>query len=163
MAGRRLKVFRAHLGFYDTIVAAPSQQAALAAWGAGRREFANGFAQVTSDPAAVASALSRPGQVLKRPFGSKGEYKLQAAPVSAPKPTPAQHKASLAAARQRKGADAAQRRAAQLELRKAKQEEARALAELKRRAAELEREKIAAREDAKKRIARARARLSAAR
>jgi len=31
---RRLKVFRAHLGFYDSIVAAPSQKAAAEAWGA---------------------------------------------------------------------------------------------------------------------------------
>ena len=30
---RPLKVFRAHLGFYDTVVAVPSQKAAAEAWG----------------------------------------------------------------------------------------------------------------------------------
>jgi hypothetical protein len=39
MKGRRLKVFQAHLGFYDTIVAAPSQKAALEARGASSRKF----------------------------------------------------------------------------------------------------------------------------
>ena len=33
MAGRKLKVFQAQFGFYDTIVAAPSQAAALRACG----------------------------------------------------------------------------------------------------------------------------------
>lgn len=85
MAARRLKVFQAHLGFYDTVVAAPSQKAALAAWGTGRGEFAKGFANVTDDPAAVRAALAHPGQVLKRPFGTTGEYRFDAAPVPQPK------------------------------------------------------------------------------
>jgi hypothetical protein len=71
------KVFRAHLGFYDTIVAATSQKAALLAWGAGPSEFAHGFAHVTEDPQAVEAALKQPGVVLKRPYGSKGAFKFQ--------------------------------------------------------------------------------------
>jgi hypothetical protein len=33
MAGCKLKVFQAQFGFYDTVVTAPSQAAALCAWG----------------------------------------------------------------------------------------------------------------------------------
>jgi len=79
------KVFRAHLGFYDTIVAATSQKAALAAWGAAPAEFAHGFAKVTTDPKAVAAALRQPGVVLRRPYGSKGEFKLVPDIPTAPK------------------------------------------------------------------------------
>src|SRR5437879_6525246 len=94
MAKRPLKVFRAHLGFYDTVVAAPSQKAALETWGAGKGEFAKGFAKVTNDPVAVQSALANPGIVLRRPFGSDGPFKREADPVRAPKESPAQKRAS---------------------------------------------------------------------
>lgn len=76
MAGR-LKVFRAHLGFFDAIVAAPSQKAALAAWGAPASEFRKGFAAVTDDPEAVQAALTQPGVVLRRPFGSKAAFSIE--------------------------------------------------------------------------------------
>ncbi|HWA89334.1 MAG TPA: hypothetical protein VG889_04825 [Rhizomicrobium sp.] len=79
------KVFRAHLGFYDTIVATTSQKAALAAWGAAPAEFAQGFAKVTKDPEAVAAALKQPGVVLRRPYGSKGAFKLVPDAPRAPK------------------------------------------------------------------------------
>jgi hypothetical protein len=159
MKGRRLKVFQAHLGFYDTIVAAPSQKAALHAWGAGAAEFAKGFAQVTTDPAAVRSALASPGKALKRPFGSKGEYKLESDPVPARKLTQRQRKIATDAARPEKRETAA-RRNAERELKQAQQEEIREMAALKKREAELEKEKLAARENARKRIERARARLA---
>ncbi len=92
-----LKVFRTHIGFDDMIVAAPSQKAALLAWGAGPHLFAQGFAEVTTDPALVKTALSQPGVVLRRQFGTKGEFAIQrgrlhaplAAPVSAHKDRPA--------------------------------------------------------------------------
>jgi hypothetical protein len=70
-----LKVFRTHLGFYDTIVAARSRKAALAFWDAPPSLFATGFAAVTDDPAAVAAAMAQPGVVLKRPYGSRGPFK----------------------------------------------------------------------------------------
>ena len=79
------KVFRAHLGFYDTIVAAPSQKAALAAWGASPSEFAHGFAKVTQDPQAIEAALAQPGVVLRRPYGTKGAFKLKPDAPVAPK------------------------------------------------------------------------------
>lgn len=75
----RLKVFQAHLGFYDAIVAAPSQKAAIAAWGAPQAEFRKGFATVTDDPDAVKAALAQPGVVLRRPFGSKEAFAVEPA------------------------------------------------------------------------------------
>ncbi|MGH6889112.1 MAG: hypothetical protein ACREHF_07955 [Rhizomicrobium sp.] len=96
---KRLKVFRADFGFYDTVVAAPSQKAALAAWGARPGEFAKGFASVTTEPRAVEQALAHPGTVLKRPIGSKGEYKPDADRIPVPK----------AALRPRAGATRAQK------------------------------------------------------
>jgi hypothetical protein len=70
----QLKVFRAHLGFFDTIVATTSQRKALEAWGAAPSEFTKGFATVTDDPQAVAAACEKPGTVLRRPFGNKGSF-----------------------------------------------------------------------------------------
>jgi hypothetical protein len=69
---KALKVFQLRSGFYELIVAAPSQKAALAAWGANPREFAQGFASVSDNPEAIAAARASPGVVLKRQFGSKG-------------------------------------------------------------------------------------------
>jgi hypothetical protein len=60
MAGRKLKVFQAQFGFYDTVVAAPSRAAALHAWGSRQDLFANGQAKVTTDEAAVAAAPTIP-------------------------------------------------------------------------------------------------------
>ena len=97
-----LKVFRAHLGFYDSVVAAPSQKAALEAWGAGKSEFAHGFAEVTQDAKAVAAALAQPGVVLRRPFGSGADFKSQPDAPLAPKPTVNQKRAGEDVARERK-------------------------------------------------------------
>lgn len=64
------KVFQAHLGFYDTIIAAPSQKSALAAWGSSSNLFQMGLARVSDDPKAIAAAMAKPGVVLRRPAGS---------------------------------------------------------------------------------------------
>ena len=64
------KVYEAHLGFYDTIVAAFSQKSALAAWGSSTDLFRMGIARTTTDPEKVKAALARPGLVLRRPAGS---------------------------------------------------------------------------------------------
>ena len=71
---RKLKVFRAHLGFYDTVVAVPSKKAALQAWGSRQDLFREGFAKPADDPDAVQDALARPGVVLRRPFGSTERF-----------------------------------------------------------------------------------------
>jgi hypothetical protein len=66
---RALKVFRTPVGFYDAIVAAPSQKAALAAWGTTTNLFASGDACVVEDPALQAEALAHPGEVIKKSRG----------------------------------------------------------------------------------------------
>ncbi|MBV8976750.1 MAG: hypothetical protein JOZ13_05155 [Alphaproteobacteria bacterium] len=122
-----LKVFRAHLGFYDTVVATTSQKKALAAWGAGPSEFAKGFAAATKDAAAVSAALACPGVALRRPWGSTAPFKREAELPAPPKPTAAQKKrAAEEKLRHRKKA-AAQRHA---EKRRARADAERAKAEL---------------------------------
>jgi colicin import membrane protein len=64
------KVYEAHLGFYDTVVAAFSQKSALAAWGSSSDLFQMGIARITDDPAKIKAALSKPGLVLRRPAGT---------------------------------------------------------------------------------------------
>ena len=64
------KVYEAHLGFYDTVVAAFSQKSALAAWGSTADLFHMGIARVTNDPEKVKAAMGKPGIVLRRPAGS---------------------------------------------------------------------------------------------
>jgi hypothetical protein len=71
--GRKLKVFRAAAGFHDVYVAAPSQKAALEAWGASHNLFASGAAEVVIDPELVAAALAKPGIVLKVLRGTSAE------------------------------------------------------------------------------------------
>src|SRR5258707_1324226 len=71
---RVLKVFQAHLGFYDTAVAAPSKAAALKAWGSRQNLFREGVASETKDPQAVTAALAKPGVVLRRPVGSNAPF-----------------------------------------------------------------------------------------
>lgn len=69
----KLKVFRTPIGFHDAYVAAPSQKAALQAWGSARDLFARGVAEVVTDPALTAEPLARPGTVIKRSRGSAAE------------------------------------------------------------------------------------------
>ncbi len=82
-AERRLKVFQAQLGFFDTVVAAPSQAAALRAWGVHQNLFADGQARVTDDPQAIEAALAHPDLPLKRAVGSADPFALE--PVNLPK------------------------------------------------------------------------------
>ncbi len=75
--GRRLKVFQAHIGFYDTVVAAPSQAAALRAWGVRRNLFADGHAGITDDAQAIEAALAHPETPLRRAVGSNDAFALE--------------------------------------------------------------------------------------
>lgn len=77
MAGRRLKVFQAQFGFYDTVVAASSQAAALRAWGVNQNLFASGEATVATDAAAVAAATAHPEVPLRRAVGSTDPFVLE--------------------------------------------------------------------------------------
>jgi hypothetical protein len=76
--GRRLKVFEAQIGFYDTVVAATSQAAALRAWGVHQNLFAAGEARVATDAAAIAAATAHPEIPLRRAIGSKDAFAVEA-------------------------------------------------------------------------------------
>jgi hypothetical protein len=82
VAGRKLKVFQAQFGFYDTVVAAPSQAAALRAWGVNQNLFASGEAKVTTDEAAITAATAHPESPLRRAVGSSDPFALE--PTSLP-------------------------------------------------------------------------------
>ena len=74
MAGpSKLKVFRTSIGFHDAYVAAPSQKAAIEAWGTGKDVFARGEAEIVTDPALTAAPLANPGQIVKRLRGTTAE------------------------------------------------------------------------------------------
>ncbi len=77
MAKRRLKVFQAQFGFYDTVVAAPSQAAALRAWGTHQNLFASGEAKLATDEAAIAAATAHPETPLRRAVGSNAAFALE--------------------------------------------------------------------------------------
>lgn len=67
----RLKVFVTSDGLTDYVVAASSRPKALAAWGVRQDLFKEGIARETDDPALVAAATAQPGEVLRRPAGTR--------------------------------------------------------------------------------------------
>jgi flagellar motility protein MotE (MotC chaperone) len=71
---QKLKVFRTPIGFHDAYVAAPSQKAALEAWGADGNLFAQGIAEQVTDPELMEEPLASPGKVIKRVRGSTDEH-----------------------------------------------------------------------------------------
>ena len=70
----KLKVFRTPIGFHDAYVAAPSQKAALEAWGADGNLFAQGIAEQVTDPKLMEEALERPGEIIRKVRGSADEH-----------------------------------------------------------------------------------------
>jgi hypothetical protein len=80
---QKLKVFRTPIGFHDAYVAAPSQKAALEAWGADSNIFAQGIAEQVTDPKLMEEALANPGKVIKKVRGSADEHlaELERAPA----------------------------------------------------------------------------------
>ena len=93
---RALKVYRTPIGFHDAYVAAPSQKAAMEAWGSGKDLFTRGEAELVTDPALTAEPLANPGVVIKRLRGSAAEQiaalgsadkpRQRAQPATKPKP-----------------------------------------------------------------------------
>jgi hypothetical protein len=75
----KLKVFRTPIGFHDAYVAAPSQKAALEAWGADANLFARGIAEVVTDADLIEAPLQTPGKVIR--------VLRQAEGASEPRPT----------------------------------------------------------------------------
>ena len=80
---RKLKVFQAQFGFFDTVLAAPSQAAAQRVWGTHRNLFASGHAKLATDEATIAAALAHPGTLLRRAVGSNDPFSVE--PTSLPK------------------------------------------------------------------------------
>ena len=70
---QKLKVYCTPAGFHDAYVAAPSQKAALEAWGAKTNLFAQGSAHPVTDEALTKVPLQNPGQVIKVLRGSDAE------------------------------------------------------------------------------------------
>ena len=81
---KTLKVFRTPIGFHDAFVAAASQKAALEAWGSESNLFAQGVAEVVTDPALTKEPLARPGEVVRRLRGSADEQIAALAKESGP-------------------------------------------------------------------------------
>jgi len=79
---RKLKVFEAQFGFFDTVLAVPSQAAALRVWGTHRNLFASGHAKLATDEAAIAAALEHPRTLLRRAVGSNDPFSIE--PTSLP-------------------------------------------------------------------------------
>ena len=91
---QKLKVFRTPIGFHDAYVAAPSQKAALEAWGADSNIFAQGIAEQVTDPELMEEPLANPGKVIKRVRGSADEHfaalgKAASKGTPSPRPSPA--------------------------------------------------------------------------
>lgn len=70
----KLKVFRTPIGFHDAYIAAPSQKAALQAWGADANLFARGVAEVVTDPKLTKEPLAKPGEVIRKLRGTAAEH-----------------------------------------------------------------------------------------
>ena len=96
---RSLKVFQAQFGFHDTVVAAPSQTAALRAWGVHQNLFSDGQATIASDPQAIDAALAHPETPLRRIVGTHDPFVLEPTALpslpAAPKKTRAPAKTRL--------------------------------------------------------------------
>jgi hypothetical protein len=84
----RLKVFVTSDGLTDYVVAASSKPKALAAWGSHQDLFKTGLAHETDDPALVKAAKAQPGEVLRRPAGTRGDL-AKPNPLAKAKPKPA--------------------------------------------------------------------------
>lgn len=163
----RLKVYQAQFGFHDSVVAAPNQKAALAAWGVRQDLFAEGRAAIAQDEAAARAALDRPGTPLRRAAGSDAEFStapglpdIPAAPRTA-KPArkaAARREAAKLPPPDRSRLDAAEARLAKLDERRAEDE-----AEIARRQADLDRQAEAQRQGWRSNRKAARAALDEAR
>lgn len=88
---RKLKVYRTPIGFHDAYVAAPSQKAALQAWGTDTDLFARGVAEQVTDAALMEEPLAHPGKVIRKTRGSVDDHMaaLPATPKQPPDATDA--------------------------------------------------------------------------
>lgn len=105
---QKLKVYCTPIGFHNAYVAAPSQKAALEAWGSDANLFARGVAEQVTDPKLAAEALAQPGKVIRKLRGTAEEH-VAALPADQPeakapkrtaKPKPPPSRAALETAEQ---------------------------------------------------------------
>ena len=142
---QKLKVFRTPIGFHDAYVAAPSQKAALEAWGADGNLFAQGIAEQVDDPKLMEEPLADPGKVIKRVRGSADEH-FAALDRSArkAKPKPEAEEAAEAPKRKAKPKPRPSRDqldAAEHAIEKAEKKQRKKLAEIDEKIRELERKR----------------------
>lgn len=95
----KLKVYCTPIGFHDAYVAAPSQKAALAAWGSDANLFARGVAEQVTDPALMKAPLAKPGEIVRTLRGTPDERRIDKPKRKAtPKPKPSRVKLDAAEA-----------------------------------------------------------------
>lgn len=82
----KLKVYRLPIGFHDAYVAAPTQKAAIEAWGSDPDVFQRKQAELVEDPKLTKEPLASPGKVIKRLRGTAAEQ--MAALGKQPPPAP---------------------------------------------------------------------------
>ncbi|HEV2568201.1 hypothetical protein [Sphingomonas sp.] len=133
----KLKVYRTPIGFHDAYVAAPSQKAALKAWGADANLFARGVAEQVDDPELVKEPLARPGEVIRKLRGGLEDH-LKALPTDPKQPKPASKPKAKAPPPSRAKLQAAEQALADAQASQAEQ-----LAEMKRREEALAKERRA--------------------
>lgn len=133
---QKLKVYRTPIGFHDAYVAAPSQKAALEAWGSDANLFARGVAEQVTDPALMKEPLAQPGKVIRKLRGT-AEEQLAALPKSARGP------GKMKPARPKKPPSRAALEAAETALAEAEQRQRAEISALQAREAALARERRA--------------------
>lgn len=142
---RKLKVFRTAIGFHDAYVAAPSQKAALEAWGATNNLFAIGSAEVVDDKDLMEEPLASPGKVIRRIRGSLEEHLAAGSErkkVKARQTTPTKPSRKAKTAKPRPSRDKLDQ--AEVALEAAQADAASEMEAFDRRAADLRRERAAA-------------------
>jgi hypothetical protein len=81
-----LKVYRLTIGFHDAYVAAPSQKAAIEAWGSDKDVFQRGQAELVEDARLGKEPLASPGKVIKRLRGTAAEQMAALGKAEPPAP-----------------------------------------------------------------------------
>jgi hypothetical protein len=150
----KLKVYRLPIGFHDAYVAAPSQKAAIEAWGSDKDVFTRKLAELVADPELTPEPLASPGKVIKRLRGTAAEQvaalgKDEAAPKRtrpAPKPKPRPRREKLEEAEQALEEAETRHEAEREEIAKREAELARERKALEKKQRE-ERERLEARRD----------------
>jgi hypothetical protein len=164
---RKLKVFRTAIGFHDAYVAAPSQKAALEAWGSDANLFARGMAEEVTDEALAREPLASPGKVIRRLRGT-AEEQIAALPKdrtreAEPEPDPARRPPKAKAPKPKPRPDRTALDEAERAIDDADEHYEDARKDLKARQAELDRERRATEADHERETAALQAALEKAR